>query len=345
MSKLSKYARLKRFFREDFVPYFNVKNKKPLRIQLSEAASLYRKYNVLPYQYMRSRLYKLSAPEDVLSYLPPKLISDLQDSWNDKTHLNSVCNKYEFRKLMESGGIPVVREILRVLPSGVIHDADQNEISRKNAEQLLIEHGGSVFVKTTRGSFGLGAFIHDVSQPADDLFKDSVDRLVQPLVAQHDTLKSLHPASLNTVRIDTLLDNGQCFHNASVLKMGLGGVIVDNSRVGSLVCGIDMKTGRLFQTARRKAIFSQGEYEYHPDTGIAFASVTIPFWKEVIDLTSRAAQLLPQLRTLGWDVAITPTGPVLLEANAKWNVNLMQDGWGGLGTTRIGRLAVGMSRS
>ena len=43
--------------------------------------------------------------------------------------------------------------------------------------------------------------------------------------------------------------------------------------------------------------------------------------------------------SLGWDIVITPQGPLVLEANANWGADIMQMGWGGLGKTEIGRRA------
>jgi hypothetical protein len=335
---MSKSAKLKKYYMEELVPYFGASNKKPLLTQVNEVASLYRKYHFPPYQYVKSGLYKKSAPKDILSFIPPKIIGCLQDKLNTDTQI--ACNKHMFGVFFESKGLEVVREIIRVFPSGVIHDSDQNEISKYDAEQIIATNGTNVFVKPNRGSFGEGAFIHETSAPTDHLLEVSADTLVQPIIQQHEVVHALHPHSVNTVRLVTLLHDNQVNINAAVLKIGNGGGIVDNSGAGGLVSGIDMKTGRLFPTARQRAVFGQEEYENHPDTGVAFASVTVPFWTDVMDLVSKAAIELPQLPTLGWDVAIMPTGPILVEANCKWNVTLMQDGWGGMGETRIGKLAI-----
>ena len=86
-------------------------------------------------------------------------------------------------------------------------------------------------------------------------------------------------------------------------------------------------------------MFDETRFDRHPDTGAVFAEVTVPFWDEVRDITARAAPALP-LGSLGWDVALTPEGPVLIEANYSWGIDTMQMGWGGLGMTEIGRRAL-----
>ena len=50
----------------------------------------------------------------------------------------------------------------------------------------------------------------------------------------------------------------------------------------------------------------------------------MPFWKEVLDLCSRAARIIPNLRSVGWDVALTPDGPVIVEGNPDWDLPMVQ---------------------
>jgi hypothetical protein len=57
-------------------------------------------------------------------------------------------------------------------------------------------------------------------------------------------------------------------------------------------------------------------YQEHPDTGIRFEGRTVPFYDDAVALCRRAHfALAPDLFVIGWDVAITPRGPVTLEAN------------------------------
>lgn len=42
----------------------------------------------------------------------------------------------------------------------------------------------------------------------------------------------------------------------------------------------------------------------------------VPFWREACSLTCAGAAHFRPLRTLGWDIAISPGGPVINEADA-----------------------------
>lgn len=53
----------------------------------------------------------------------------------------------------------------------------------------------------------------------------------------------------------------------------------------------------------------------HPNTGIRFTGLQIPFWDETFEICVKAARLGTFCRSVAWDVAITPDGPLLIEGN------------------------------
>jgi len=98
--------------------------------------------------------------------------------------------------------------------------------------------------------------------------------------------------------------------------------LYDNFRVGergSLRVEIAREDGRL---GRAVGVAPEGmgfvEVDIHPKTGVAFAGFRLPFWPQACRLVEEAASRLVPLQTLGWDVAFTPNGPVIIEANSAW---------------------------
>jgi glutathione synthase/RimK-type ligase-like ATP-grasp enzyme len=55
--------------------------------------------------------------------------------------------------------------------------------------------------------------------------------------------------------------------------------------------------------------------DYHKDTGKRFSEVKIPFMEELYELVKEAADRCPETPYIGWDVAISQNGPVLIEGN------------------------------
>ena len=58
-------------------------------------------------------------------------------------------------------------------------------------------------------------------------------------------------------------------------------------------------------------------YQQHPDTGVVFKGYQIPRWQELIKIASMAAQKFPQHNYISWDLALTNSGWIMIEANYK----------------------------
>ncbi len=56
----------------------------------------------------------------------------------------------------------------------------------------------------------------------------------------------------------------------------------------------------------------------HPLTGVTLEGFPVPGWEDARELALRAVEAFAPLRAVGLDVAPTPGGPMLIEANAWW---------------------------
>ena len=83
---------------------------------------------------------------------------------------------------------------------------------------------------------------------------------------------------------------------------------------------IDMQTGKLTGTGIDKKL---NEHECSA-TGIRYDGYPVPYWEEIKQLCLDAALVNDQIHFIGWDVAITPEGPVLIEGNRRPGFGLSQ---------------------
>jgi hypothetical protein len=144
--------------------------------------------------------------------------------------------------------------------------------------------------------------------------------IVQDAVKQHDNLAAIYPSSLNTMRIETLLTlDGRVLILGSMVRFGRKGSKVDNLSAGGIGVGVIPDSGQLRPIGRD---FRSREYDRHPDTGAVFAERSVPKWAETLDLVRRAQQSFSYFRFLGFDIAVTPDGPVIIEINP-WPDNVM----------------------
>ena len=57
----------------------------------------------------------------------------------------------------------------------------------------------------------------------------------------------------------------------------------------------------------------------HPDTGIDLVGFEIPQWDAVVELAMMASTAFDPVGFVGWDIAVTNNGPVLIEGNTTWD--------------------------
>jgi hypothetical protein len=241
------------FLRKELPPYFRHPNKKPWLRQLREITGLALRYRFPPYQYFNVGLYDSDATDDVSDYMPAIFVSRYRTPLNGREGCRIVGDKQRFSKVMRAGGAAVVGELMVIDGAGAMTGPNGEPIGVGEAEAILARHGADIFVKPLSGRFGLGAEVIPPEGHAAFLADPRRDVIVQPRLEQHPELAVLHPASVNTIRIDTLRVEGGFVHNAAVLRVGASGSIVDNARQGGFFVGLDLETGALQRLARGRS--------------------------------------------------------------------------------------------
>ncbi|MBQ7935377.1 MAG: hypothetical protein IJ333_03410 [Clostridia bacterium] len=137
--------------------------------------------------------------------------------------------------------------------------------------------------------------------------------LIEEVLEQHPKVNQLYDGSVNTVRMVTMLDDEGAPHLLyAAMRLGSGGAVVDNFNSGGMVIPIDLEKGTLIGVAVNK---NGKAFSAHPDTDVFFDGYALPFWEETRALAEKAAVKVPGVRLVGWDLALTPKGPVLVEGN------------------------------
>jgi len=83
-------------------------------------------------------------------------------------------------------------------------------------------------------------------------------------------------------------------------------------RTGNLLAAVDPENGRIERVICGPGA-NQQRIEHHPDTGKQMKGLTLPCWRELRDVCTEAAMVLPGLRLQSWDIALCEQGPVLQE--------------------------------
>jgi hypothetical protein len=122
-------------------------------------------------------------------------------------------------------------------------------------------------------------------------------------------------------KIMTFVNNGRSEILYAAIRIGNGTSEVDNFHKGGMGVAINTKDGKLKGNAIDKDL---NEYKKHPVTGTYFNKFEIPYWKETKKLVLDAAKVNQNIKVVGWDVAITKNGPVLVEGNRRPGFDLVQ---------------------
>jgi len=146
--------------------------------------------------------------------------------------------------------------------------------------------------------------------------------VLQEYIKQHENLDKI-AKSVNTIRIVTLLTKKDAvIFLGAFMRFGLGDAFVDNTSQGGITVGIDFEKGVL----KDKAFdFKSKIYGSHPTSKVNFNGLQIPYWEDVLCLATKVQKRLSYNKLMGQDIAISPTGPILIEINAEYdNVGLEQ---------------------
>lgn len=174
-----------------------------------------------------------------------------------------------------------------------------------------------VVVKPLKDCAGRGIELHTYdAETSPQYFKQLLSThkpyIIEERIIQHPTLAQWHPASINTIRVNTILkDNRFTIFNAFI-RTGRNGSFVDNGAQGGLFATIDPQNGKIITEACDE---HGNTYASHPESHIPYIGTQIPYWDELKDLSKQLAHNIPELVYVGWDLALTPDGWVMVEGN------------------------------
>ncbi len=176
-------------------------------------------------------------------------------------------------------------------------------------------------------------------------------QIVQQRIRNHPAIERIAASTvLQTLRISSIVrPDGSVLVFGGVLKLAVGTADTDNfhdGETGNGYCAVSLDEGELGPlTLRAPGGVGLRQTPVVEATGTRVAGLRIPFVQDACHLVRRAALLLQPMRTLGWDVALTADGPVILEANNWWApfAPLSSEAWAlmlgddGPGSARRGR--------
>lgn len=299
-----------------------------------------------PSHYFGRHLYRKEISQ-IENYLPNRLMFSIPGIFNDASTSQVVSNKLIFHKFYgkytnrlskllmynHNQSFIVGKKVFRV------KSVDEFE---KILLYLIAEHSktNSIFIKRMSDSHG-GKNIFRLTKEEFPLDRDKLESIFvsicesayifEETIIQHSALDKLNKSCVNTIRIDSFIDSDGIVETISAyLRMSIANKHVDNASSGGCFVGIDLEEGKLKELAFTSITKARGAMlREHPITGIVFKGYKIPYIKEAKELITHLAMLVPNQRLIGWDVAITEDGPIVIEGNDKYDITLNDLAYGG----------------
>lgn len=268
----------------------------------------FRKFGAGYYDYMIYHFYEKTDAE-LATYMTRLKNKRFNSYLNDSSYVHIFDNKHEFYNIFKDF---LKRDYVDAINS-----------SEKDIADILMCHD-SVICKLPAESCSIGMQIYhqkDFKDPMDfaKMVKEKGYGVVEEVVVNHPDTAKVYPNSLNTIRIITIIDdNGKVHVPLAAQKFGNGGKftdIGDLSDVNGMYAPVNIETGAIEMPLHDGYTIYDILYTEHPETHYKFTDFKIPLFQECKDLVAEMAPVVPQVRYVGWDVAVTPTGPIVVEGN------------------------------
>ncbi len=313
--------------------YPSEKRKGRLRILLDLLVWLiqHREVNSYYYVYGFDRQYGVNT-DNFLSY---RVFRKTRESKNlhpkNGAGYNYVCilrDKFVFSQFVSSLGVPTPLN-LAISNGRSITWLDQMRTVPLDALLQDPELHFDAFCKRLEGINGKGAFPISLRDSRLFINNDEItlaqleDRLdgqylIQERVQQHPKMSDLHPHSINTIRLITFNNSGRVQVFSAALRMGTKGRSLDNWTAGGILVGIDLASGRLREQGVYKPGYG-GKVHEHPETHVPFFGFEIPYFQDAVALAIKLHEYCYGIHSIGWDIAIAETGPIIIEGNDDWD--------------------------
>ena len=250
------------------------------------------------YDYQEFEFYNLNRAERE-TYLTRGKNNEIVRLFNDKNYFHSFENKVEFNKIFS--------KFLKRDWMFLSNNVDEFVMFFKSHNNIIVKP-----IDSTGGN-GVEKYTYTNEVDAHTLYNKLIENnqlLIEEYINQHPDMTTLYDASVNTLRLFTFYKDGQVYFLQAILKIGNGGVI-DNFSGGGMYTYVD-ENGTVFVEAIDK---NDNVYYTHPISHTQIVGFKVPLFQEAIELVKECTKVIPEVAYVGWDVAISKDGPVLVEGN------------------------------
>jgi len=241
-------------------------------------------------------------------------------------------NKFLTHLLLENLGIPQA-ELLYYYNPQIGTSGKNYSGNPESVKDFIIKTQIQDFViKPAEGTWGIGVMVYKRGylENGQLILQQYDDRRVnfsgllgkEPLIIERKIIQTrqvdvINPSSLNSIRVMTALyPDGSVKMFDPKIKFGRSYNCTSNSSGNENVTAIiDIETGTILSVKDFRGYRNIKSATHHPDSGKQLLGMTIGQWDkikgQVIDFQGK----IPFIKVIGWDIAVTDRGAVVIEMN------------------------------
>lgn len=283
------------------------------------------------------------SPNELSKYTSRKKMTRVQEAINPVSWTPLVRDKSIFYRYCMALGVPTPKLYAIFCKRTAGWSYNGSVLANRDDWKRFfdVEIPSEFVIKPALGSFGRGinifsrddgGFIDAFGRPykTEDIYETMLSNpkydsfVIQERLESHPELVNLSDTQfLQTVRITTFVDKSNlCRILHAFFKPIVGQNVTDNfehGQTGNMQAEVSLDDGVL-KSAVMMAPNGLGTKTVttHPKTGLLFSQVQLPFWIEARRLVAETALKFLPIWTIGWDIALTPKGPFILEGNNWW---------------------------
>jgi hypothetical protein len=292
------------------------------------------RHNILPGEYYAYALWQPERRKNIDNYLYSHEAARIFKFLNRPFRCDPIGDKLAFYEMCITNSLPTPAVLAAFAPTGNLLEFQSGQPPERDLfvkpRVGLAGHGAELF-RWREGAFesdrGLrvgrrGLIDHLVARARCE----NRTLLVQPKLSNHPDLRLDGGQALATARLVTGCSNDRVVAIFGFVYFGRSGRITAQH---GYVFIIDVASGRLIP-ARARNSADESRSSLHPtdrsaaDLARRSPIPILPDWHAAAWHAKRAHQVCQNFVFVGWDIALTDQGPMLLEGNANWSADEYQ---------------------
>ncbi len=254
---------------------------------------------------------------------------------NQKTFITTGSNLNAYHHLNDSSLYHVYinkDEFNEKYSEFILRDWIKISDNREDVRTFFRRHN-DVILKPQNGDSGNGIkIVHNCNEltdaDIDAIITESGAGIVEEVLHNHPKLNELNASSLNTIRIITVRNGNRMNILFAGIRFGASGCEIDNISKGGRIAPIDIDSGKICGKSHTKKTAAENNEENADHIGLE-----IPMWSELREYMYKLTAVVPEMRYMAWDIAVTERGFAAIEGNHSSGNTVIQ---AHLGETQLG---------